>query len=86
MNTKRNLFIVFVIVAQALAACGTTIQEAPASAPTAAPPPTPTSTVAPEPADPVMIVQSFFKAFNDGDVDATMRSSQMIYNVEVTVI
>jgi len=72
MNTKRNLFILFVIVAQALAACGTTIQEAPASAPTAAPPPTPTSTVTSEPADPVTIVQSFFKAFNDGDVDATM--------------
>ena len=72
MNIKRNLFILFVILTQVLAACGTTVTETPATAPTTLPPPTSTSTVTPEPVDRATIVQSFFKAFNDGDVDATM--------------
>lgn len=72
MHTKRNLFILFLILAQALAACGTVVQQAPALGPTTAPSPAPTSTVTPEPPDPTKIVQDFFTAFNDGDVDATM--------------
>ena len=52
MNTKRILFILFVMLAQVLAACG-----APAT---------------PEPADPAAIAQNFYKALNDGDIEAVM--------------
>jgi len=72
MNIKRNHFILFVILAQALAACGTAAPQSPASVPTTAPPLAPTPTVTPEPADPAAIVQSFYKAYNEGDVKAAM--------------
>ena len=69
MNTKDTLFILCVILAQALAACGTTAPTAPASEPTAAPP-VPTAT--PEPVDPAAIAQEFYKATNAGDLEAAM--------------
>lgn len=72
MNTKRSLYIFFVILAQALAACGTAAPEVPTSVPTTAPPLTPTSTVTPESADPTAVVQSFYKAYNDGEVEAAL--------------
>ncbi|MCI0553315.1 MAG: nuclear transport factor 2 family protein [Anaerolineae bacterium] len=68
MNTKSILFILFVIVAQALAACGTAAPVA--EQPTIAPPPAPTAT--PIPADPAAIAQSFWLAVNEGDIEAAM--------------
>jgi hypothetical protein len=69
MKTKYMLLILFVILAQALAACGTATPAAPASEPTAAPP-VPTAT--PEPIDPAAIAHEFYKATNAGDLEAAM--------------
>jgi hypothetical protein len=71
-NTKRNFFILFVIVAQVMVACGTAARDVPTSVPTTAPPSTPTATITPEPADPAAIVQSFYQAYNEGDVEAAL--------------
>jgi len=49
MNIKNMLFILCVILAQTLAACG-----------------------AEAPADPAAIAQNFYKAVNEGDIDAAM--------------
>jgi len=68
MNTKRILFISFIIMAEALAACGTA--ATPVAEPTTAPPPAPTAT--PVPADPAAIVQSYYRAYNAGDLEALM--------------
>ena len=68
MNTKRILFLIFVIVAQVLAACGTANPIA--EQPTVAPPPAPTAT--PEPVDPAAIAQDFYQAYNEGDLEALM--------------
>jgi|GEM_PF-1724151 len=73
MNTKRMLFILFVTlcVAHVLAACGTPATPAVATlVPTKTPPPAPTAT--PEPADPAAIAQDFYKAVNEGNLDAAM--------------
>lgn len=70
MNTKRLLFILFVILAQILAACGTAAPAAPTSEPTIAPPPAPTAT--PEPADPAEVVQGFWAAMEAKDIEAAM--------------
>lgn len=73
MNTKRILFILFVILAQTLAACGTAATPAaPASEPTLAPTSAPAPTATPEPADPAEIVQGFWAAMMAEDVDAAM--------------
>jgi curli biogenesis system outer membrane secretion channel CsgG len=73
MNSKRNLFILFVILAQALAACASVAaQTAVAAEPTAAPPPAPTATPEPAVADPTEVVQSFWNAMEAGDLDAAM--------------
>jgi hypothetical protein len=72
MNIKRSLFILLVMLAQALTACGALNPQAPTSVLGTLPPPTPTSTVTPAPADPAEIVQSFYKAYNEGDVEAAM--------------
>jgi len=75
MNTNRILFILFVTlcVAQALAACGSPATPAalpsePSSISTSAPAPT----VTPEPVDPAAIAQSFYQAYNEGDLEALM--------------
>lgn len=73
MNTKRILFILFVILAQALAACGTAATPAaPASEPKLAPTSAPAPTATPEPADPAEIVQGFWAAMKAEDVEAAM--------------
>ena len=72
MNTKRNLFILFVILTPLLAACEGAASAEPISVSTTAPLLTPTSTFTPEPADPTAVVQSFYKAYNDGDVEAAL--------------
>jgi hypothetical protein len=73
MNTKRYLFILFVILAQALAACGTVATPAaPASEPTLAPTAAPAPTATPEPVDPTQVVQGFWSAIESGDVDAAL--------------
>lgn len=73
MNTKRILFILFVILAQVLAACGTAATPvAPASESTLAPTSAPVPTATPEPADPAEIVQGFWAAMEAGDVEAAM--------------
>jgi len=69
MNSKRLLFILFVIVIQALAACGISSPAIPVSGPTAAPP---VPTASPEPVDPAAIAQNFYKAINAGDIEAAM--------------
>jgi len=66
MNTKHLLFILLVILAQALAACGTATPAASASEPTIAP------TAMPELANPSAIAQDFYKATNNGDIEAAM--------------
>lgn len=71
MNTKRIFFIVSIIVAQVLAACGSLSTEAtsipqPTSVPTSAP------TATPEPANPAEIVQAFWNAVKAEDVEAAM--------------
>ena len=69
MNTKRYLFVLFIILAQALAACGSpaTATQVPAE-PTLAP------TVVPEPVrpDPITVVQDFYTALNAKNIDAAM--------------
>jgi len=69
MNTKRYLFVLFVILAQALAACGSpaTATEVP-SQPTLAPTAIPES-VGP---DPIIVIQDFYAALNANDVDTAM--------------
>ena len=71
MNTKRYLFILFVILAQVLAACGS-----PAPATEVVPEPTlvPTAAAAPTPVgpDPIAVVEDFYTALNAKDVDAAM--------------
>jgi hypothetical protein len=70
MNTKYILFILFIILAQALAACGTaTTLAIPTLVPTTAPL-VPTATL--EPVDPAAIAQSFYQAYNSGDLEALM--------------
>jgi hypothetical protein len=69
MKIKYTLLISFVLLAQAVAACGTATPIAPVSEPTAAPP-VPTAT--PEPVDPAAIAQEFYKATNAGNLDAAM--------------
>src|SRR5678816_3654091 len=75
MSTKNTLFVLFLTlcVAQVLAACGSqtapaAIPSEPASVSTAAPAPTAT----PEPVDPAAIAQSFYQAYNAGDIEAAM--------------
>src|SRR4030095_9054004 len=73
MNTKRILFILFVILAQVLAACGTAATPvAPASESTLAPTSASVPTATPEPADPAEIVQGFWAAMEAGDVESAM--------------
>jgi hypothetical protein len=72
MNTKRMLFILFVMfcVAHVFASCaGLATPAAPASEPTTAPL---ASTATPEPIDPAAIAQSFYQAYNEGDLEALM--------------
>jgi hypothetical protein len=69
VNTKHILFILFVILAPLLVACGTAAPAAPVSEPTTAPS-VPTST--PEPVDPAAIAQEFYRATNAGDLEAAM--------------
>jgi ketosteroid isomerase-like protein len=71
MNTKRIFFIVSIIAAQVLVACGGSATEvastsAPVSIPTSAP------TATPEPADPAEIVQAFWDAVKAEDIEAAM--------------
>lgn len=65
MNIKHTFFTLFIILAQALAACGNVVTQA-----------TPTSTVVPTPtADPqssAKIVQAFWDAMQAGDLDTAM--------------
>ena len=74
MNIKYILFILFIILAQALAACGTAAPTAPVSEPTTEPP-VPTS--AP---DPITIVQNYYDALNAGEFDkmATFKAEDMV--------
>ena len=69
MNTKPSLFVLFVILAQVLAACGS-----PAPATEVAPEPTLAPTSVPEPVqpDPVVVVQEFIAAVNVNDIEAAM--------------
>ena len=73
MNTKYTLFVLFLIMAQVLAACGSqtapaAIPSEPASVATAAPAPAAT----PEPVDPAAIAEGFYQAYNAGDIEAAM--------------
>jgi ketosteroid isomerase-like protein len=63
MKSKATLLILFVILAQVLAACGTAAPTAPVLEPTSAPP-VPTS--AP---NPITIVQNYYDALNAGEFD-----------------
>ena len=67
--TLGMLFIVFISLAQALAACGT---ASPAAEPATAPPEAPTATAIPEAVDPAEVVQGFWIAMQTGDVEAAM--------------
>lgn len=70
MNTKHISIVLLIIgVVATLAACGTAVPTSPASEPTT-PPPVPTAT--PEPVDPATIAQSFYQAYNAGDIEALM--------------
>ena len=70
MNTKYILFVLFVLLAQVISACGAAATPAvPTLAPTIA---LPVPTATPEPVDPAAIVQSYYKALNDGDLEAAM--------------
>jgi hypothetical protein len=69
MNTKYQLFILFIILAFGLGACGTAAQATSALQPTMAPP-VPTGT--PAPVDPAAIAQEFYRAANAGDLEAAM--------------
>ena len=70
MNTKSFLLIMFILVAQVLMACGTAAPATSISEPTTLPPPAPTAT--PGPVDPAAIAQSFYQAYNAGDLEALM--------------
>jgi len=70
MNTKRILFILFVILSQALAACGSAFPLPPTLVPVTGPTSVPTTI--PEAADPAAIAQNFYKAINAGDIEAAM--------------
>ena len=70
MNTKHMLFILFVILAQALAACGS--PAIPIIETTSVPTSVPAPTATPEPADPAEVVQAFWDAMAVGDMDAAM--------------
>lgn len=70
MNPKRMLFLLFVILAQILSACGTAATPAsPTLVPTTA---SPVPTATPVPANPADIAQSFYQAYNAGDLEALM--------------
>jgi ketosteroid isomerase-like protein len=69
MNTKRTLFVLFVILAQVLAACGS---QATATAVPAEPTLVPTAIPEPVQPDPIQVVQDFYAALNAKDIDAAM--------------
>jgi ketosteroid isomerase-like protein len=69
MNIKYMLFILFVLLAQILVACGSAAPTATNPEPTTAPP---VSTAMPEVLDPAAIAQEFYKATNAGDLEAAM--------------
>ena len=64
MKTRDKLIILFVFLAQVLAACGSAEPEA---EPTIRPP-----ALTPESVDPATVVQRFFQAYNNGDIEAVM--------------
>jgi hypothetical protein len=68
MKAKQVFFILVVILTHALVACGAATPTS--EQPTVAPQPAPTAT--PEPVDLAAIAQSFYKASNEGDIDAAM--------------
>jgi ketosteroid isomerase-like protein len=72
MNSKRILFILFVILAQALAACSTPAPTPAPVTPTSAPTLAPTVTPTPEPPDSAEVVQNFWDAMKAQDVNAAM--------------
>lgn len=75
MNTKYYRFVLFVTlwVAQVLTACGSPATSvALPSEPTLLPTSAPAPTVAPEPADPAAVVQSFWDSLKAEDIDAAM--------------
>ena len=72
MNTRLIYFVLFVLLAQVLAGCGTPAPTAAPATPTSAPTLAPTVTPTPAPPDPAEIVQSFWAAMEAGDVDAAM--------------
>jgi ketosteroid isomerase-like protein len=69
MNTKRYFFVLFVILAQVLAACGS---PAPATESPTEPTLVPTSVPEPVGPDPIAVVQDFYAALKVNDVDAAM--------------
>jgi hypothetical protein len=70
MNTKRNLFILIVLLSLAMTACSAaTLTPAITVEPTLAPTSVPTSTPAPDPAE---VVQGFWNALAAGDVDGAL--------------
>ena len=71
MNTKRVLFILFVILVQTLAACGSPAAE-PTSAPTLPPTAAPAPTATPELVDPAEVVTKFWESVNAFDFDTAM--------------
>jgi ketosteroid isomerase-like protein len=74
MKSKATFFMLFVILAQALAACGTAAPTAPVLEPTSVPP-VPTS--AP---DPITIVQNYYDALNAAEFDkmASFMAEDMV--------
>jgi ketosteroid isomerase-like protein len=70
MNHKKMLLLVIslLLVSLFLAACG----SASTPAPTAVPTNIPASTSTPVPSAPVEVVQNFYKAWNDNNLDAAM--------------
>jgi ketosteroid isomerase-like protein len=70
MNTKRYVFVVFVLLAQVLAACGT---PAPGTEVPAEPTLVPTSVPEPVGLDPVSVVQDFYAALKVNNVAAAME-------------
>jgi hypothetical protein len=73
MNTKLNLFVLFIILAQALAACGSPATQAPPE-PTAVPPATAAPTSQPTAApDPATVVQGFWNAMAVGNLNDALQ-------------
>jgi hypothetical protein len=72
MNAKHILFILIVtlFVSQVLAACGAPATPLAVTSEPTTPPPAPTAT--PEPVDPAAIAQSFYQAYNAGDLESLM--------------